>query len=382
MKYTLLLVAIFCNLLVASYACNPWSKVPLTGDPIPPTGAAATVIVGEHMWIHGGIKDLITDNVSSGDTNNTFYNETYKINLRTGVVHRINVVGARPSSRAFHMAWADPRGLGFYLGLGINYQLNPSLPPDTFTETLFDDFWFFDFSSLTYTLISSNLGSPSKRFGGGATVIDNTLVLLGGANAAFAGIGDAWVFDVITGLPWHAVPSVNNPTPNRFFHSAGIWKGNNHKLIMLGGITPTSGGGFNLLHEVWSYNWYSGIWFNYTMTGVNQPVQIMEEVRNNIHKDKLVVQTTDLGGSLPHLQNFTYNFDLNTGAWCQVQIAPEHAGPATKRTSFGIANVHNDDDEDKHKKLYVTLGWTYANGVQTWDNNLWSYTLNNNCACI
>jgi hypothetical protein len=326
--------------------------------------ASLTRVFLQKSYLFGGFEEILTD--TAGVTINTFNNDVFEVDLLTATFTKLTPRGGvKPPARGFHCAWVDPRigTRAFFIFGGANYDF-------TIGEfTAYNDLWRFNVFTQTWEEIHPTNSGPDERLGHACASFGSKTVVHGGVTLGefgFAPKGDAWTYNVLTNS-WQQLSGTGDVPSPRYFHSAGNWEDGGNKLVIMHGetVNPDTGD-FILLRDAYYYDFTTQVWTHQITTG--EPLnQFQQQGTMAILDNRAVFQTDDFGAIFPDLRPTTCIYNLATRVYDQLPLTGNDVGPGTKRISTTVFG----------KRMYLTTGWGYANGVQYWDKRLWSYRFNN-----
>ncbi|CAH6420124.1 Hypothetical protein KVN_LOCUS21 [uncultured virus] len=203
----------FVDVSTHNFATNKWTRIHY-GNGTAPSARAF------FCWGYDAINDVFylnggTNYLSATVPTFAFYNDTWKFEFSTNTWTQLTLTNF-PSSRASSTCGTVGQSLFLFSGAIVN---------QFFVRTNFEDFWHFNMSSETWSLISTNVnatGGPIGRAQGRMTTLISTtdIWFSGGSRyngaAAPTPLDDVWLLHA-DNFTWEQLDNEGTPFPVREF---------------------------------------------------------------------------------------------------------------------------------------------------------------------
>jgi hypothetical protein len=318
--------------LIGTAQAQTWLRVEASGPEAPPPRTFAVAIYdprGERMLLFGG-------RGPDGDLN-----DLWSLNLEEldagAKWTRIETEGVVPAARFTHNAVYDPAAHQMLVWAGRKV--------DSAGSAFFNDVWFYDIGSNSWTELETGDPRPNTRYGT-ATVFDP----VAGNLVTFAGFTDAgrfedtWRFDP-RGAVWTEIsPAEGNPG-RRCLHSAS-YDAARHRMIIYGG--QRSGP----LDDIWALDLATQQWAELG-PAERQGGRFYTANVYDAGNDRVLIFGGNLGSG--GLSNELWSFDLEGEAWSLLEPMGEPPTPREGATGLyleeegrmvvfgGTAESHTDE---------------------------------------
>lgn len=320
-----------------------WHRLATVGTGPSERSAPAVAGVGSHVYVFGGVHDDLPSGV------NTFFDDLYRLDTRSGRWQAMVPRNAPPPARAFAASTPHQPSERMFLFGGATFS------GDGADFRAFGDLWSFDTRRRGWQQLAPANAGPGARSSPAMWTVGDVLYVFGGIDATFTTRNDLWAYHLNSNR-WELVTVDGDPSapPPRHVPQAG--------QRALGGVLTLYGGegfdfaaGFSMFTDTWQYDLATGQWRELT------PAVDIDPPRNYgataVIGDSLYLQGGDTPGGNPgcgapfpnNVVDELWRLDAATGAWRRLAPAGEPM-PSLKRHAAAVVG----------RSMYVVSGWDFV----------------------